>query len=301
MPATQVPTELIVNALQLACRAPSVRNSQPWRWVVDEDAVELFADPGRLDESTDSTGRQAVISCGAALHHFRVAAAAAGWDTTVRRFPDPSDPRHLATVSFAEAAAVTDHQRRRADAILLRRSNRLPFSEPLDWHAFLVFAAQPRSHHGVTVSILDGDSRAELAEVTDLVENLNLAASTRAHGIDSWTAQSVPETMVRPWEDHSTVLALSTDDESIESVLRCGETLSDLLLEATVAGITTCTSTHVTEIPCGSDVVASLIGGDTTPQVLVRVGRVPALIATPPPTPRRPLGEVVDIRRSTRC
>ncbi len=56
MPAIQPRCEVIVDALQLACRAPSLHNSQPWRWVATDDTVELFADPARLVRSADTTG-----------------------------------------------------------------------------------------------------------------------------------------------------------------------------------------------------------------------------------------------------
>ena len=64
-----------------------------------------------------------------------------------------------------------------------------------------------------------------------------------------------------------------------------------------MAGMATCTLTHVTEVPTVRDLVASLIDRDAIPQVLVRVGLAPALDATPPPTPRRPVGHVLQIHR----
>ncbi|OOK63389.1 putative nAD(P)H nitroreductase acg [Mycobacterium kansasii] len=60
---------------ELACHAPSLHNSQPWRWLADSTAVDLFLDPHRLVTSADSSGREAVISCGALLDHFQVAMA----------------------------------------------------------------------------------------------------------------------------------------------------------------------------------------------------------------------------------
>ena len=88
-----VDTEVITKAILLACRAPSLHNSQPWLWVVDDGVVELFSDHTRTVRSTDSSGRQVIISCGAALGHFRVAMSAAGWDTNVDRFPNPERAR----------------------------------------------------------------------------------------------------------------------------------------------------------------------------------------------------------------
>ena len=60
-------------ALALAAAAPSVRNSQPWRWEVGRDAVHLHADLARWLPAADPMGRDLVMSCGAALHHARVA------------------------------------------------------------------------------------------------------------------------------------------------------------------------------------------------------------------------------------
>ena len=54
-------------------------------------------------DAADPTGRNLVISCGAALHHLRVAATASGWLPEVDRLPDPADPALLARVTFTPA------------------------------------------------------------------------------------------------------------------------------------------------------------------------------------------------------
>jgi nitroreductase len=41
--------KVILDTVTLACRAPSLHNSQPWRWkVADGAALHLFADRKRL-------------------------------------------------------------------------------------------------------------------------------------------------------------------------------------------------------------------------------------------------------------
>src|SRR6516165_12814203 len=67
------------DAVQLASRAPSVHNSQPWRWVAENGILRLFVDRDRTVPETDRSGRETIISCGAALDHLRVAMLAAGW------------------------------------------------------------------------------------------------------------------------------------------------------------------------------------------------------------------------------
>jgi len=92
---------------------------------------------------------------------------------------------------------------------------------------------------------------------------------------------------------------LSTYDETPRSVLRCGESLSAVLLDATMVGLATCTLTHITEIPASREIVAELIGESSqavTPQVLIRVGLAPSIEDVPPPTPRRPVDEVLEVR-----
>ncbi|HET9566707.1 MAG TPA: hypothetical protein VFP27_19885 [Mycobacterium sp.] len=50
--------KVILDAVTLACRAPSLHNSQPWRWVADGAVLHLFADRARLVQATDSSGRK---------------------------------------------------------------------------------------------------------------------------------------------------------------------------------------------------------------------------------------------------
>ena len=330
MRAIQLHSEVIVDALQLACRAPSLHNSQPWRWVTTDHTVQLFADPTRLVRSTDPTGRETLISCGAVLGHFRVARAAAGSATSVLRFPDPDDPLHLATVEFTPAT-VSDAHRSRADAILARRTDRLPLAAPPDPDRLADSLSQVGAAGTVCVDTIPDESRSSLAEASQLTEALRLYDSDYHSELSWWTADFVtsdgipPSSLVsapesdrvdvgrtfpvfsRPErrreidDDQSTILVLSTVDDSRVNVLRCGEELSAILLNATIEGMSTCTLTHVTEIPAGRDIVASLIPGDGVPQVLIRVGVAPPLDAAPPPTPRRPIDQVVQTPRDGTC
>ncbi|BBX16930.1 NAD(P)H nitroreductase [Mycolicibacterium duvalii] len=329
MPATPVPTDVVVDALRLACRAPSLHNSQPWRWVVASPRVQLFADPTRLLRGADSSGREALISCGAALHHFRVAMAAGGWATTVERFPDTQNRLHLADIIFAPAGSVSPEETARADAILLRHSERLPLAAPHDWGGLTDPAETVTGTGVVRVDHLLDDDRPTLAEASRLTELLRsgdaiyqrelalttgdfmshegipraaLVSERQRRQVDvgrTFPADSVPRRHGHLVDDHSAILVLSTVDESHDSVLRCGEVLSAVLLDATTAGMATCTVSHVIELPPGREVVAALLGTGTFPQVLVRVGRPSTLDPPPPATPRRPLDEVVELRRST--
>ena len=328
MPATMVDTAVIRDAVRLACRAPSLHNSQPWRWVLDSVALHLFADPDRVVRATDTSGREALMACGVVLDHFRVAMAAAGYTANVDRFPNPNNRFHVASIDFTPLDYVTDGHRKRANAILLRRTDRLPFGAPPDWDTFEAELRDTVDSDRVRIDIVPDELRPQLAEASQLTESLRLYDSSYHAELEWWTAafevsEGIPHSSLisaaesdrvdvgrtfpvthhrerRPEvsEDHAKVAVLSTYDDTPHSVLRCGELLSAVLLDATMAGLATCTLTHITEVPASRGIVAELIGHggqEITPQVLIRVGRAPSIEDVPPPTPRRPLSDVFEV------
>ncbi len=56
MPDTLVDADVLKAAVQLACRAPSLHNSQPWQWVADGARLHLSVDDSRILYSTDKVG-----------------------------------------------------------------------------------------------------------------------------------------------------------------------------------------------------------------------------------------------------
>lgn len=327
MAETMVDLEVITSALELACRAPSLHNSQPWRWVVDSTVVDLFRDPGRAVRSVDGSGREAIISCGAALDHFRVAMAAAGWDINVDQFPNPNDLNHLASVDFTALDYVADARRDRADAITHRRTDRLPFSPPKNWEAFEPVLRNSFDDELVTLDVLADDVRPQLAEASRLSESLRRYDDFYHHELQWWTAplrelEGVPqsalvsdseahrvevnrrfpasgysERRVAITEDQARILALSTPENTHVDALNCGQVLSAVLLECTLAELATCTLTHITEVEASRQVIRDLIGSASAmPQALIRVGTAPPVERVPEPTPRLPLSDVVEFR-----
>jgi hypothetical protein len=329
VPDTMVDSETIKDAVILACRAPSLHNSQPWRWVLEGDRLQLFVDPDRVVRRTDRSGREALISCGVVLDHLRVALTAAGSRATVNRFPNPKNLLHLASIDVGPMDFASDVHRRRANAILLRRTDRLPFAAPPDWESLAPELRDIVNSDAVRLDVIADDLRPQLAQASQLTEALRLYDSLYHAELHWWTAafevadgiphsslvsaaesdrvdvgRTFPVTHHRERraevdEDHSKILVLSTYDDSHYSVLRCGEALSAVLLDATMAGLATCTLTHITEVPASRAVVNELIGRNTIPQVLIRVGLAPAIEDIPPPTPRRPIDDVFELRPGT--
>jgi nitroreductase len=110
-----------------ATRAPSIHNTQPWRFVAGPDRLEVHLDTDRALPVLDPTGRQQIISCGSAVEFAVVALAAAGHTSEVDLLPAEDEPWHLATVRITGDAQPTDDERALAAAIERRHTVRAAF------------------------------------------------------------------------------------------------------------------------------------------------------------------------------
>jgi nitroreductase len=320
--ARRVPVRELIT---LACRAPSVHNSQPWRWVVDGEQVTLFADHSRQLVYADPVGRDLVISCGAALHHLQVAAAAAGWTALVRRMPNPHNDAQVANVSF-EPCAVSREAREAADALARRRTDRRSTSSwpvaretlaPLlgvagraGTVAFAVVSAQAKSALLQLLAEADAVQRRNpkyLTEITGWVgadeeEGIplgNLLDHAPAVGDHHGAATRFPsgtlvDTYLGDDEPAETLIAICTSSDDAVSRLRAGEALSAVLLKSTALGLSTMPLSQAIEV----DRTRQLLQGDllkdvACPQILVRIGWLADNLEQLPATPRRPVTAVV--------
>lgn len=318
--------EALKDAVQVACRAPSVHNSQPWLWVAEDGTLRLFVNRQRLVPGADQSSREAIISCGAVLDHLRTAMLAAGWRSKVKRFPTQADPNELASIMFGRADHVTEVQRERAAAIVQRRTDRLPLGQPSYWDLFEPALRSAIDSTVVKLHALPDDARPQLAEAARLTEEIRRDDWLYHAELDWWTSSfalsaGVPPSALASDEeqrrvdvgrefpvrihanrrrevttDRSRILALSTTRDSRVDWLRCGEVLSTVLLECTLAGMATCALTHLTEVDESRDIVRRLIEPSEQPQVLIRVGIAPLMENHPAPTPRRPLHDVLSFR-----
>ncbi len=329
MPDVLLDADVLRAAVQLACRAPSLHNSQPWQWVTQGAGLHLYVDHSRILYSTDKSGREALISCGAVLDHLCVAMAAAGWTANIERFPNPNDLDHVASFDFSPMSLVADGDRRQANAIAHRHTDRLPFAAPNNWE-YLEPALRNAVNAGtVHLDVIADELRPELARASRLTESLREYDSYYHTELDWWTnhfenSDGIPSSSLisaaesdqvdvgRPFpdsphtqrhayigHDQSTVLVLSTDGDTHGEAVRTGEALSAVLLECTLAGMATCTLTHLTELWSSRNLIGNLTGRTAMQQVLIRVGEAPVLGEVPPMTPRRPLDEVLTFHPDT--
>ncbi|MFF0490236.1 Acg family FMN-binding oxidoreductase [Nocardia sp. NPDC004068] len=310
--------ETLRSAIGSAQHAPSVHNSQPWRWEVDGATVRLYADPSRHLVATDPQGRALMLSCGTALHHLRVALAARGWASRVRHLPEPGDPLRLAELTLEPRQPERDDIELAA-AIAHRRSDRRRFRSGRIPSLRTWAAAEYARRFGADVCTLGEDERARLAPMfrtaarehaQDALYQVELATWS---GHDGETGDGVPARNAAPIHtddqlpgrafanpalidpaarpDGAEWLAVCTEADDRVDELRAGEALSALLLSATRLGLATCVQTEPLGVVELRERMRHSVCGDAYPQALVRTG-VPLGAAPLPETPRRGVDEV---------
>jgi len=308
-------------ALSLAIRAPSVHNVQPWRWKVGPASLHLYLDADRQLVHTDPDGRDAMVSCGATLNHCVVALAALGWHGKVRRFPNPVERTHLASIELQPYVAG-DVDIALAAAIPRRRTDRRHFSGWPVAHADVALIGMRVARTGIVMRRMSPSTelRAALAHAvwqhaTDAEYLGELTMwSGRYRSVAGVPARNTPESnpnspvpgrlfagpgLAQPpdaaaADDHGELLAFGTVDDDDLARLRAGEATSVAILTATSLGMATCPVTEVLEVGETRDAIrADAFDGAEFPQMLLRVGWPPVNADPLPATPRRPLSEVV--------
>jgi nitroreductase len=316
--------EPLAEAAQRALRAPSVFNTQPWRWRVSADALDLYADRERQLAASDPDGRLLTLSCGAALHHARVALAAAGYRTAVTRFPDVDNPNLLARVRITGEQQPDPGQIALNGAIPFRRTDRRGFAEePVRESSIRSLRAAVEAEgaflHEVRPSQMPmlavATARAAEDELDDPAYRAELHRWTHR---PQWSGDGVPPaTAVRPAprrvpvRDHApgddtgldpgtgndrgaAYAVLFGPDDTPISWLRAGEALSALLLTAVLEGLSAAPLSDTIELAWPRTLMRDLLGGVGEPYLVVRVGIGPDT-GDLPPAPRRTPDDAIEV------
>lgn len=315
--------ELTLTMAESARLAPSVHNTQPWRFEPLDDGLAVHEDAGRCLPSLDPLGRERAISCGAAVVNAAVALAHAGLQPRVDLLPDAARPALLATVRAAHPAAPSGVDERRYAAIPTRRAHRRLHQRRELTSDDVEALCEAVAGEGARPVVPDAPTRRRLGALLrravshQLADAEHLAEVDRwvrhpgdpkehADGIpvaslgttpypadsivhDGWDAEELDEVPVEAELEQSTVIAITTRGDARRDWLVAGMALERLWLDAAARDLAVTFADQATQWAQTRDEAAAVLAAPGELQLVLRLGYP---LVDVPPTPRRPLTEL---------
>ena len=168
--------------------APSVHNTQPWRFTAGEQQISLHADTGRRLAVADPDGREMMISCGAALFTVRLALRSLGLVPVTSVLPDPGQPELVARVCWRQRAAADEFERRLSGHVLTRRTHRGAFDpQPLPPDTLAALRGGAAREGAALRIVADDGRRAALAAAVQTAEHELRRDGERLRELARWT------------------------------------------------------------------------------------------------------------------
>jgi nitroreductase len=318
------------SAVELARLAPSVHNTQPWHFRVEGETLVLSRDPQRRLASVDPTGRQQVISCGAALHLAAVDLRMQGFDPVVEEPAHPRRDNDLAVLRPVAGHAVSTRDVTEWRAARDRHTQRERFADRAVEPAIVAQLRAAAEAQGAWVRVVGDEdlpslavllSHADEVERDDPAYRAELAQWTQrpAGSPDGLPTEATPDTTGRgstvrlrqfvladaadatqgtsplavadpPPAEHPLTIVLGTESDGVVDWLRAGGALMALWLRATVDGVQAALLGQVVDLDWSRARLGAVLGVVGHPQLVLRLGYGHA----GSDTPRRPVSEVLD-------
>jgi hypothetical protein len=254
----------LAEAAATAGFAPSIHHTQPWRWRLTGSILDLHLERGRIAPA-DPDGRLAILSCGAALHHARVALAAGGWHVTVTRMVLGADRDLLAR---------------------LRVTGRSP-ADPLSARLLRAIPARPNDRRLAIGTEVDP---ADLAAITTAGD----AYDTRLHrlppGQIAELAALTDHALLRAAGGAAVVVLYGSADQAL-NWLRAGEALSAVWLTATERGVSLRPLSALADSGDARQAMRAMVPGIGHPYLVVRLDRIDPADAG---GPRAPAAQIIE-------
>jgi nitroreductase len=292
--------------------APSVHNTQPWWFTADGRELSLYADVGRQLAEADPSGREMLISCGAALFTARLALRSLGWIPQATALPDRADPLLVARVSWQQRAEPATYEMRLFDQVLRRRTHRGGFDPvPLAPEFLAVLQAGARRDHaelriipgaagraflGATVQNAEQALQVSSRHVQELAAWTSPPGSTRADGLPATAyparpTRTIPDFPSRDFaHGHGWGLPRSSADSAARSPgvvcllttpadepadwVNAGQALQRILLTSAASGVAAALHSQPLELAWLRQLVHTRITDGSYPQLLIRLGTV---------------------------
>ena len=304
IPVGGLTEEQVRSVLVAAMAAPSLHNSQPWRFSCAPTTIELYADVARAVPVADPDHRELLLSCGAALLNLRLAIRALGVHPAVQLLPDPTNPDLLAVVRPQGHNVATSVDRRLAEAIPHRRTNRKPFTALTVPVALLNGLRQAAKIEQAWLATLAAGQLPILRTLLGQAHNAQQHDPAFVAEWSHWTgrgpgsADGVPassggplpepqdEWMLRDYsagharprvagkdfEPDPLIAVIGTFHDLPLARLQAGQAMQRVLLVATAAGLSASFLSQVVEVPATRKQLRELIVGGLWPQTVLRLG-----------------------------
>jgi hypothetical protein len=264
----QLPTAHVDVLLAAAVAAPSMHNTQPWRFEIDGHVIDVYLDGSRTLPAEDPTGRAMRIAAGAATFNLRCAAETLGYGTWFGLAPYPrEEPDLLARVVIEPSGTRNDELADLAAQIPHRHTDRNPSDATPIAEDVRVALMQAAYAEGAELTWL---GEAEVRAVRDLVLDTDLREISDWHRSAERTrwiggarpVEGIPSSALGPrpagypgtvrdmgtrpldrmrkesaFEAHPDLAVLSTDHDEPADQVAAGAALERVLLTAARAGV----------------------------------------------------------------
>jgi hypothetical protein len=315
--------EALRDAAGAARYAPSVLNTQPWRWRLHASTLELRRDVSRQLRSIDAKGRLATLSCGAALHHASVLLSAHGYGVTIHRLPDADSPNLLARLTIAAGAGIDRRDHEMARAIRNRHSDRRPIAGDRSIaDAQLRALVSAAARQGASLYRVNESQRPFLGVAADRAQSIEARDETYRRELYAWTLERPRDagvsfaSLVAPVERpvalrdfadggetglhpgfgddrYADYLIVTTAGDERIDWLQAGEATSAVWLTATANRLAMSAISDVVEVAGARALLTSFLDEPGHPQLVLRTGSQGQPIPAPPSS-RRDLRDVLD-------
>ncbi|MBE1583571.1 Acg family FMN-binding oxidoreductase [Nonomuraea angiospora] len=298
----------IDTALEAARWAPSIHNTQPWIFSTSGDEISLRADPDRKLRVSDTSGRELLISCGAALYTLRTAMRCQGWEPVVCTLPDPDRPSLLARLRPGAETAPDESLKTLGREIKRRRTHRAGFADVPVPDRLIERLTRAAMEEGARLTpVRSPDAVRVIAALTQAAQGIQAQDRRFSLEVVRWSrppgsgrkdgvpAEGYPRRVVRtdpdfPQRDYSwghdwgsqaeqrtetgagVVALLTTRGDGRQEWIDAGQALQHVLLEAAAYGVSAAFHTQALEMELLREFLRHELCSDEYPQMIMRLG-----------------------------